>query len=161
MLFAKLPQNEKLENRLLLPVEYVEAIGVAGSLMLLAQSIVIWVCEGMIFVSAAQAIGLDVGRAGPWQAVSVANLSYLIPSSPGAIGTFEWAVKAALVSHGAAVCAAALYGLAKHAWLLISVTGAGGVLFLLHRARIHDHSSLVKEIEMLLPRCRWKRNCLA
>jgi glycosyltransferase 2 family protein len=151
-IFAKLPQNEKLEkmeNRLLLAVECVEAIGVAGSLVLLVQSMLIWACEGMIFVSAAQAIGLVVERVGPWQAVSVANLSYLIPSSPGAIGTFEWAVKTALVSHGAAVSSAALYGLAMHAWLLISVTGAGGVLFLVHRARIHNHASLVKEIEML------------
>jgi uncharacterized protein (TIRG00374 family) len=151
-LFQRLPKNEKLEkleNRLLLAVECVEGIGVAGSLVLLAQSMVIWACEGMIFVSAAQAIGLDVGSAGPWQAVSVANLSYLIPSSPGAIGTFEWAVKTALVSHGAPVSVAALYGLAMHAWMLIAVTGAGGVIFLVHRARIHNHASLVKEIGML------------
>jgi uncharacterized membrane protein YbhN (UPF0104 family) len=151
-LFQRLPKNEKLEkleNRLLLAVECVEGIGVAGSLVLLAQSMVIWACEGMIFVSAAQAIGLDVGSAGPWQAVSVANLSYLIPSSPGAIGTFEWAVKTALVSHGAPMSVAALYGLAMHAWMLITVTGAGGVIFLVHRARIHNHASLVKEIGML------------
>ena len=44
---------------------------------------------------------------------------------------------------------AALYGLALHAWLLISVTGAGGILFLVHRARIHNHTPLVKEIETL------------
>ena len=151
-LFARLPQNEKLEkveNRLLLAVECVRDIGVAGSLVLLVQSMVIWGCEGMIFVSAAKAIGLVVGSVGPWQAVSVANLSYLIPSSPGAIGTFEWAVKTSLVSHGAAVTPSALYGLALHAWLLITVTGAGGILFLVHRARIHNRTPLLKEIETL------------
>jgi hypothetical protein len=73
----------------------------------------------------------------------------LIPSSPGAFGTFEWAVKTALVSHGASVGVAAVYGLAMHAWMLITVTGAGGVVFLMHRAKIHNHVSLVKEIGML------------
>ena len=79
----------------------------------------------------------------------MANLSYLIPSSPGAIGTFEWAVKTALVSHGVGVSAAALYGLALHAWMLVTVTGAGGIIFLIHRARIHNHTPLLKEIETL------------
>lgn len=151
-LFARLPQRPKLakvENWLLLAVGCIREIGVAGSLLLFFQSIVIWGCEGMIFVSAARTIGLLTDRVGPWQAVSVANLSYLIPSSPGAIGTFEWAVKTSLVSHGAKDGAAALFGLALHAWLLISVTGAGGIIFLIHRAKIHNHTPLLAEIETL------------
>jgi uncharacterized membrane protein YbhN (UPF0104 family) len=151
-LFARLPQSPelaKVENWLLLAVRCIREIGVAGSLLLLVQSVVIWGCEGMIFVSAARAIGLVTDRIGPWQAVSVANLSYLIPSSPGAIGTFEWAVKTSLVSHGAREATSALFGLALHAWLLISVTGAGGIIFLIHRARIHNHTPLLEEIETL------------
>jgi uncharacterized membrane protein YbhN (UPF0104 family) len=151
-MFARLPQSPKLakiENWLLLALGCIREIGVAGSLLLLVQSATIWACEGMIFVSAARLIGLVTDRIGPWQAVSVANLSYLIPSSPGAIGTFEWAVMTSLTSHGAAKAAAALYGLALHAWLLISVTGAGGIMFLIHRARIHNHTPLLLEIETL------------
>lgn len=151
-LFARLPQSPKLakvESWLLLALGCIREIGVTGSLLLLMQSVVIWGCEGMIFVSAARAIGLVTDRIGPWQAVSVANLSYLIPSSPGAIGTFEWAVKTSLVSHGAQTAPSALFGLALHAWLLISVTGAGGVIFLIHRARIHNHKPLLDEIETL------------
>jgi uncharacterized membrane protein YbhN (UPF0104 family) len=151
-LFAQLPQSTKLgkvEDWLLLAVGCIRQIGVMGSLLLLVQSGVIWGCEGMIFVSAAQAIGLVTDRVGPWQAVSVANLSYLIPSSPGAIGTFEWAVKTSLMSHGAQQGPAALFGLALHAWLLISVTGVGGVVFLVHRARTHNHTPLLQEIETL------------
>ena len=151
-LFARLPQSAKLakvEDWLLLAVGCIRKIGVMGSLLLLVQSVVIWGCEGMIFVSAAQAIGLVTDRIGPWQAVSVANLSYLIPSSPGAIGTFEWAVKTSLMSHGGEQGSAALFGLALHAWLLISVTGAGGVVFLVHRARVHNHTPLLQEIETL------------
>jgi uncharacterized protein (TIRG00374 family) len=139
----------KIEHWLLLGLDCIRQIGIAGSLLLLIQSFVIWACEGMIFVSAARLIGLAVDRIGPWQAVSVANLSYLIPSSPGAIGTFEWAVKTSLVSHGAHEPHAALYGLALHAWLLISVTGAGGIVFLIHRIRIHNNKPFLKEIEIL------------
>jgi glycosyltransferase 2 family protein len=151
-LFARLPQSpalEKVEGRLLLALGCIQEIGVAGSLLLLVQSATIWACEGMIFVSGARLIGLVSDRIGPWQAVSVANLSYLIPSSPGAIGTFEWAVKTSLTSHGAGQAAAALYGLALHAWLLISVTGAGGIIFLIHRVRVHNHKPLLEEIESL------------
>ena len=114
-LFSVLKKNpkiaaklHKLEHWLLLALQCIRDIGIFGSLLLLVQSFIIWTCEGMIFVSAARLIGLATDRIGPWQAVSVANLSYLIPSSPGAIGTFEWAVKTSLVSHGAAEHAAAL-----------------------------------------------------
>ncbi|HMH12509.1 MAG TPA: lysylphosphatidylglycerol synthase transmembrane domain-containing protein [Edaphobacter sp.] len=151
-LFAKLPQNPRLakvEHWLLLALDCIRQIGIIGSLLLLLQSAIIWTCEGMIFVSAAHLIGLVVDRIGPWQAVSAANLSYLIPSSPGAIGTFELAVRTSLVSHGAGASQAAIYGLALHAWLLISVTGAGGIIFLLHRFRTHNREPLLKEIETL------------
>src|SRR5215469_453194 len=155
-LFANIPQNPKLtpklqkvEHWILLALDCIRQIGIFGSFLLLIQSFIIWTCEGMIFVSAAHLIGLPVDRIGPWQAVSVANLSYLIPSSPGALGTFEWAVKTSLVSHGAPDSKAALFGLALHAWLLISVTGAGGLIFLIHRIRIHNRTPLLEEIETL------------
>lgn len=146
---VKNPKLAKLEHWLLLALDCIRQIGIAGSLLLLVQTAIIWTCEGMIFVSAAHLIGLVTNRIGPWQAVSVANLSYLIPSSPGAIGTFEWAVKTSLVSHGAAVPQAALFGLGLHAWLLISITGAGGIIFLVHRFKIHNHKPLLEEIETL------------
>lgn len=155
-LFANIPENpkitpklHKIEHWILLALDCIRQIGVFGSLLLLIQSVIIWTCEGMIYVSASHLVGLVVDRIGPWQAVSVANLSYLIPSSPGAIGTFEWAVKTSLVSHGAPQQHAALFALALHAWLLISVTGAGGVIFLIHRIRIHNQTPLLHEIETL------------
>ena len=169
-LFLRLPKTPilaKLEHWLTLALSCIREIGIVGSLLLLLQTAVIWTCEGMIFVSAAHLIGLmDVARAGaasgpagasgaildrigPWQAVSVANLSYLIPSSPGAIGTFEWAVKTSLTSHGANVGEAALFGLALHAWLLLSVTGVGGALFLWHRFHTLPHKPLLEDIHEL------------
>ena len=151
-LFAALPGNKlvhKLEHWLLMAIETLSQLGVGGSLTLLVQSFIIWFCEGMVFVSAIRLIDLATDALGPWEAISFANLSYMLPSSPGAIGPFEWATKTALVSHGAPEGPAAVFGLAIHAWMLISVTGAGGLIFLLHRLRIHNTTPLLKEIETL------------
>jgi glycosyltransferase 2 family protein len=151
-LFARLPANPtlaKIEHWITLALDATGRLGISGSLLLLLQSVVIWACEGMIFVSAIHLVGVPVDRIGPWLAVSFANLSYLIPSSPGAIGPFELAVKTSLVNHGAVMSQAAVFGLAIHAWMLISVTGAGGIIFLMHRIRIHNHKPLLAEIEDL------------
>ena len=151
-IFRRLPEKpllQKLEHWLMLALECIRQIGVVGSILLLFQSAVIWAAEGMIFVSGIHLVGLAADRIAPWQAVSVANLSYLIPSSPGAIGTFEWAVKTSLVSHGAPGPLSAVFALALHAWLLVSVTGAGGLVFLIHRFRTPPHKPLLEDIETL------------
>jgi uncharacterized membrane protein YbhN (UPF0104 family) len=150
--FTYLPHNklvEKLEHWLLLAVDTLRQMGILGSLFLLLQTGVIWLCEGLIFVSALRLAGIATDALGPWEAVSFANLSYMLPSSPGAIGPFEWAVKTSLTSHGAPDGQSALFALALHFWMLISITGAGGIIFLLHRARIHNHTPLLEEIETL------------
>ncbi|MGD0445558.1 MAG: lysylphosphatidylglycerol synthase transmembrane domain-containing protein [Edaphobacter sp.] len=151
-LFTRLPANPKLvkvEHWINLALDATGRLGVAESLLLLLQTVFAWICEGMIYVSAINLLALPVDRIGPWLAVSFANLSYLIPSSPGAIGPFELAVKTSLVNHGAAMGQAAIFGLAFHAWMLISVTGVGGIIFLTHRIRIHNHKPLYVEIEQL------------
>ena len=143
------PRLAKLENWVLLALDALNRIGTLGSLLLLVQSAVIWACEGLIYVSALTAIGLSVDRIAPWLAVSFANLSYMIPSSPGAIGPFELAVKTALTAHGADPSHAAIFGLALHAWLLVSVTGAGGLIFLLHRFQTPPHKPLLDDVGSL------------
>jgi glycosyltransferase 2 family protein len=151
-LFTRLPANPKLvkiERWITLALDATGRLGITGSLLLLLLTVIIWTCEGMIFASAIFLLGMPVDRIAPWLAVSFANLSYLIPSSPGAIGPFELAVKTALVNHGASIAQAAIFGLAIHAWMLVSVTGAGGIIFLTHRIRIHNHRPLFVEIEEL------------
>jgi uncharacterized membrane protein YbhN (UPF0104 family) len=151
-LFTRLPTNPKLaklEHWIALALDATGRLGVIGSLLLLLQTVIIWTCEGMIFASAIFLFGLPVDRIAPWLAVSFANLSYLIPSSPGAIGPFELAVKTSLVNHGASMSQAAIFGLAIHAWMLVSITGAGGIIFLTHRIRIHNRKPLYVEIEQL------------
>lgn len=151
-LFSRLPQNklvQKIEHWLLLAIGTLRQMGITGNIVLLLQSIAIWFCEGMIFVSALHLVGFKIDNLAPWEAVSFANLSYMLPSSPGAIGPFEWAVKTSLVSHGAPQALSAVFGLAIHVWMLVSVTGAGGLIFLLHRIRMHKHTPLLEEIETL------------
>ncbi|MEO6982001.1 MAG: lysylphosphatidylglycerol synthase transmembrane domain-containing protein [Edaphobacter sp.] len=147
--FASNAKLAKLEHWIMLALDAVARIGIVGSLLLLLQSAVIWTCEGMIFLSALKLLDVHADSVSPWLAVSFANLSYLIPSSPGAIGPFELAVKTSLVSHGAPDPQAALFGLALHAWLLISVTGAGGLIFFIHRIKSHNRNQLLEEIETL------------
>jgi hypothetical protein len=151
-LFTRLPAGPKLtkiEHWITLALDATGRLGVTGSLLLLFETAVIWTCEGMIFASAIFLLGVPVDRIAPWLAVSFANLSYLVPSSPGAIGPFELAVKTSLANHGASVGLAAVFGLAIHAWMLVSITGAGGIIFLTHRIRIHNHKPLFVEIEQL------------
>lgn len=146
---AQNPRLAKVEHWIMLALDAVARIGVVGSLLLLAQSAVIWFCEGMIYLSSIHLVSIHADRISPWLAVSFANLSYLIPSSPGAIGPFELAVKTALVSHGAAAPEAAIFSLALHVWLLVSITGAGGLIFVVHRIRTHNRKPLLEEIETL------------
>lgn len=151
-IFKRLPSHGlmvKTEHWITLALNATARLGIAGSLLLLVQSAVIWTCEGLIFLSALRLLGVPTDRIGPWLAVSFANLSYLIPSSPGAIGPFELAVKTSLVSHGAPDSQSALFGLVLHAWLLVSITGAGGIIFLMHRFKIHNDKPLLAEIETL------------
>ncbi len=151
-IFARLPQHRvmaKAEHWAALAFDATARLGMGGSLALLVLSAVIWTCEGMIFVSSLHLFGVPVDRIAPWLAMSFANLSYLIPSSPGAIGPFEGAIKLALSSHGTSPGTSAIFGALLHVWMLISVTGAGGILFLLHRLKIHNDRPLLAEIDTL------------
>jgi hypothetical protein len=140
---------KKLEHWLLLAMDCIEKIGIGGTLMLFVYSFLAWGCEGMMYLSMTRMIALRVDFAGPWQAVSQANLSFLIPSSPGGIGPFEWACRDALVRQGAQVGVAGLFGLLIHAWLLVTITGVGGGMFLAHRLHRARRKPLVQELETL------------
>jgi uncharacterized membrane protein YbhN (UPF0104 family) len=151
-LFARLPQQPiltKLEHWILLALDCIRQIGLLGTVFLLVETVLIWTSEGIIFLSAARLIGLVTDTLGPWNAVAFVNLSFLIPSSPGGIGPFEAAAQKSLTTHGANPAAAALFGLALHVWMLVTITAVGGMLFLVHRTRIHNHKPLLEEIETL------------
>ena len=140
---------KKLEHWLLLAMDCIQQIGAGGTLLLVLYSFVAWTFEGLLYLSAVRLVALPSDWAGPWQAVSQANLSFLIPSSPGGIGPFEWACKDALVRHGAAPGAAGLFGLLIHVYLLITITGVGGAMFFAHRFQRERRKPLLQEIETL------------
>lgn len=150
--FAARSENrfvKKIEHWLLLAMECIEKIGVGGTLFLVLLSFIAWTLEGLIYLSATKLVALRTDAIGPWQAVSQANLSFLIPSSPGGIGPFEWACKDALVRHGTSPGAAGLFGLLIHAWLFVSITGVGGAMFLAHRLHRARRRPLGEELDTL------------
>ena len=139
----------KVEHWLLLALECIRNIGIAGSLLLVLISFVAWFFEGLLYVSAVNLIGLVTDRSGPWQAVAQANLSFLIPSSPGGIGPFEFACKDALLRHGTSAADATIFGLLIHGWLMVSITAVGGGWFLAHRLGQARRVPLAVELDTL------------
>ncbi|MHB1023655.1 MAG: lysylphosphatidylglycerol synthase transmembrane domain-containing protein, partial [Acidobacteriaceae bacterium] len=151
-LLAKLPQSpkvKKIEESLFLALDAIRKIGVVGTLLLLAESIVIWSCEGMIFVSCAKLLGIHAHYIAPWQALVLSNLSYMLPSTPGAIGTFEYFAKIAMTTHHISDTLAALYAVLVHVVILSVITAIGGIFFLTHRYHMSTRKPLVQEIETL------------
>lgn len=150
-LFAKAKNSkvQKVGHWLMLALDCIKQIGVGGTLMLVVYSLAAWTCECFMYISIAKTIGMVSDAIGPWQAMAEANLSFLIPSSPGGIGPFELACKDAMMRHGASAADAGLYGLLVHAWLLLVITSAGGGMFLVHRVHEGRRKPLLQELETL------------
>ena len=140
---------KKIEHYLEMAIQCIESIGVTGTLLLIVFSFVAWGCEGLLYVSAANLVGLKTDFIGPWQAVAEANLSFLVPSSPGGIGPFEMAAQDALVRHGTTPAMGGLFGLMIHAWLFLAITGVGGAMFIAHRTRRAMRKPLLQEVKEL------------
>lgn len=148
--FAKLPAKlGKVEEWLLLALEAVRGIGLIGMAALFGLSLMVWLSEGLLYFSAMKMMGLNLDWGAPLQTVALANFAFLVPSAPGGIGIFEWACQNTLVNHGASSTAAGLFGLIIHLWLLVTITGVGGALFLAHRVRRERRRGFMEELECL------------
>lgn len=148
----RLPSHKliaRLDNAMNMAFDAVTKMPLRAKLLVLLSSAAAWFCEGMIFVSTAKLLDLSSGPRGPWLALSLSNLSYLFPSSPGGLGTFELCSKVGMTSQGARPDVAALFGLLVHMVVLITITAAGGIAFLVHRARSGSHKPLLQELEDL------------
>ncbi len=151
------PRTRKMSEWALLLFDAVLRLSFAGRLWLLVVTAVVWFCEGMIFVSTAQVIGLASGPRGPWLAEALSNLSFLVPSAPGGIGPFEASAKLAMQSQGVDAGGAAVYALLVHVVVFFAVTSVGGIAFLMHRKErgaatkplAEDLAALPKGIEVL------------
>jgi uncharacterized protein (TIRG00374 family) len=154
--FEKLPEKVgKVEHWLLLALDAIRQIGIAGMAWLFCLSLVIWLSEGLLYLSAMRMIGMQTTTGGsmdwgaPLQTLSLANFAFLVPSAPGGIGPFEWACQNALRLHFVAPSAAGLFGLLIHLWLLVTITGVGGAMFFAHRLHRARRIPLMEEIETL------------
>ena len=61
-------------------------------LPLLAGSVVLWLCEGAVYLAVARAVELDISATGALYLVALTNFAAALPAAPGSIGTFDAAV---------------------------------------------------------------------
>ncbi len=133
--FGTHPRTQKLGEWASLLFEAVLHLSMAQRLWLLAISGGVWFCESVVFLSAARMIGLVTGQRAPFLAASLANLSFLLPSAPGGIGPFDASASLAMRTAGVGDTDAGVYALFIHVILLFTITGVGGIWFLVHRAQ--------------------------
>jgi hypothetical protein len=108
------------------PVVAVQVIGL---------SLIAWSIEASMYVVIMEGFHLPGGMAAGLMGASVANLATLVPSSPGYVGTFDFALQSVLVGvFGAPSAEATSYTLVVHAALLVPVVLVG--LFFLWRENL-------------------------
>ena len=105
-----------------------EALGLVRSaprmLLLGALSMVVWICEGAVFVTVAAALEAGVARLGPWLSLAAGTLATAIPSAPGHIGTYDYFAAQGLAAYGASPEVAVALALTVHAlWAPVTVVG--------------------------------------
>lgn len=106
------------------------------ALKLVALTTTGWLFEGAMFCTLAQGFHFSHPVLAGTLACALATLSGLIPSTPGAFGTFHAAAIAAVSLFGAITTEAAAYAVAVHAfmWLPITIAGAACLAALSARA---------------------------
>ena len=88
-------------------------------------SVVAWLGEGGAFLAVGRALGLFEQTQIALLALSVGTLATMIPSSPGYVGTFHFAVARVVAAFGGGRVAATAYAVLIHALLWLSVTSSG------------------------------------
>ena len=105
-----------------------DALGLVRSaprmLLLGGLSVVVWICEGAVFVTVAAALGAGVAPLGPWLSLAAGALATAIPGAPGYIGTFDYFAARGLAAYGASPEVAAALALTVHAlWVPVTIAG--------------------------------------
>jgi uncharacterized protein (TIRG00374 family) len=88
-------------------------------------SVVAWFGEGGAFLAVGHAFGLFEQTQIALLALSVGTLATMIPSSPGYVGTFHFAVARVVAAFGGGNVAATAYAVLIHALLWLSTTTTG------------------------------------
>jgi uncharacterized membrane protein YbhN (UPF0104 family) len=132
---------------------------VAGPRTLLtsvALTLLAWATTAAVFAAAASAIGFDLTPAQVLLIAAATNLATAIPSAPGYVGTFEFAVVATSRAIGLEAAPALAMGVLVHAAILLttSIGGLAAMYVVTSRGRLRlaepviasDESDAVREI---------------
>ena len=133
-LLQRVVRNETRRDQLMKAVsgacEFLHGLGAARTVNLFVLSLGAWLCELTLYLSVARA--LDARFALPWCCLVLvgANLTTIVPSSPGYVGTFHASVVALLLLAGVGRSAAMAYAVLVHGALWCGVTLAGAVAYI-------------------------------
>jgi len=105
---------------------------------LVILSFAAWLLEGCAFASAAIALHEQSGLKGSLFAMSVGTLSTVIPSTPGAVGVFDYFTALAYRGYGSQPELSTIVALVVHAVLWLPITVAGLLVLIPARRRRLD-----------------------
>lgn len=114
-------------------------------LTLIVWSLMAWLAEGCVFWLVALALPSLTTPVAGWLALPVGTLATLIPSTPGYIGTFDYATVRAMTELGNTAAAATAYALLVHALLWLPLTLIGGLYLLTHSTQRHDKLKVIEQ----------------
>ena len=97
-------------------------------LPLLAGSVVLWFCEGAVYLAVAKAVELDISATGALYLVALTNFAAALPAAPGSIGTFDAAVAFGARALGGSGSVVISYLLLLRFVLYVPITAVGLVV---------------------------------
>lgn len=105
------------------------------ALLVIAQSLVVWLFEAGMFLALLPAFGLPLSPTWALLAMTVTNLGILVPSTPGFIGTFHVFCAAALATVGVPEAVGVPYATVVHLAFFVPITLWGGLAALWYGVR--------------------------
>ena len=116
-------------------------------LVSLALTLGAWGATAAVFAVAAAMVGLDISPAQVLLIAAATNLATAIPSAPGYLGTFEFAVVATAGAIGLATAPALAVGVLVHAVVLLTTTvgGLAALALLGYSTRLRSRVSVVAD----------------
>ena len=99
------------------------------SLLVMAQSVLIWVIEAGLYWGVMKAMGLELTFQSLLMVVGIVNLVLLVPAAPGGLGTFDAATKSMMELFGVSPENALSFALLLRVALWLPVTLVGAFFF--------------------------------
>jgi len=113
------------------------------SLLVLCQSVLIWVIETGLYWGVMKAMGLELTFQSLLMVVGIVNLVLLVPAAPGGLGTFDAATKTMMELFGISPENALSFALLLRVALWVPVTLVGAFFF------VKEGFSLTTDLESI------------